>query len=63
MTICAKCKHRNFRGTMWYDLYCKHPQAKAGEGIDPVTGKTLTAHLRCCGEINPNGHCKLYEEE
>lgn len=62
MTICAKCKHHDFRGTIWYDLYCRCPKVKPHHAIDPVTGKLRDEHPPFCREINTDGACEFYEE-
>ncbi len=62
MTICAKCKHHDFHGTIWYNLFCQNPLVAPPNGIDWVTGKPRDDHPPYCREINTDGHCKLYEE-
>ena len=52
MTICAKCRHRDFRGRIWYDLFCRNPLVAPPDGIDWVTGKPANKCLPHCRDIN-----------
>lgn len=75
VTICAKCKHANIEGDVWYIQFCGHPDTLLELTVNPVTGKKCygktndiggdyyTSEKRqWCRDIN-KGSCELFEEK
>ena len=62
ITICKKCKHKQFEGKIWYNQYCNHPETHAPLGIDPTTGEKLYSHKNDLGgehfDKDPRRHCR-----
>jgi hypothetical protein len=72
MKICAECKHKLFKGAIWYDQYCT--AIENSKAKDPVSGKMryvetndfgdqyYTYHKHpYCRDIN-NGSCRKFEK-
>jgi len=51
ITICAKCRHFEPDGAIWYDQYCGHKANRLKAAIDPVSGETMYAYTNALGAV------------
>jgi hypothetical protein len=74
LRICANCRHRCFRGSIWHEQFCGHEDVQFVAAIDPVTGEEgyspegcqvstlLNEHpMPFCRDVNRDGKCRLFK--
>ena len=64
ITICKNCKHKLFKGKMWYEQYCK--VNKRSKGINPVSGEKQYVAINSLNQKyytdTPYGYCRDFND-